>query len=65
MGEERERGEGREGRGYFNFLFCTVHRMSRSWEEAQESLAKEKNFLFTSRKRILLFPGLVRSPPLF
>lgn len=35
--------------------------MSHSWEEAQQSLAKEKSFLFTNRKKILLFPGLVRS----
>ena len=43
-----------------NMLFCVcVCRMSRSWEEAQKSVARDKKFLFTNRKKILLFPGLV------
>ena len=35
------------------------NRMAPMWEEAQRILAKEKNFLFTNPKKILLFPGLV------
>ena len=44
---------------------CVWCRMSKSWEEAQHAVAKDKSFLFTNRKKILLFPGLVSSihPP--
>ena len=35
--------------------------MSPSWEQAQQAVAMEKGSIFTHPKKILLFPGLVRT----
>ena len=40
-------------------MWCVIFRMSPSWESAQQAVVKEKSFLFTNPKKILLFPGLV------